>query len=150
MAADARNDRSQPAWATGALVLADGTVVWARGVGAVGAFIFGSLMLFDTDVEGMAVSMPLLITFSVASAALFVATAIVAARLRNRPVVSGREEMVGASAWVLESFTTVGRVHAHGETWQAHSSVPLSAGQHVCITDLNGLTLEVEPTTEEN
>ena len=54
----------------------------------------------------------------------------------------GREEMVGASAWVLESFTIVGRVHAHGEAWQAHSAVPLSAGQQICITDLNGLTLK--------
>ena len=50
MAADARNDRSQPGWATGALVLADGTVLWARGVGAVGAAV-GELC-FNTAMTG--------------------------------------------------------------------------------------------------
>ncbi|NKB49391.1 MAG: glutamine-hydrolyzing carbamoyl-phosphate synthase small subunit [Alphaproteobacteria bacterium] len=50
MAADARNDRSQPEWATGALVLADGTVFWARGVGAVGAAV--GEVCFNTSITG--------------------------------------------------------------------------------------------------
>jgi len=120
------------------------------GAGAVGAFIVGSLMLFDTEVEGMAVSMPLLIALSVAGSSLFVATAILAARLRNRPVVSGREEMIGSSGEALASFAGTGRIHTHGENWQAHSNTPVSAGQQVRIIDMHGLTLEVEPMPEEN
>ena len=50
MAADARNDRSQPEWATGALVLADGTVFWARGVGATGAAV--GEVCFNTSITG--------------------------------------------------------------------------------------------------
>jgi len=50
MAADARNHRSQPAWATGALVLADGSVFWARGVGAVGASV--GEVCFNTAMTG--------------------------------------------------------------------------------------------------
>ncbi|MCZ6588175.1 MAG: carbamoyl phosphate synthase small subunit, partial [Alphaproteobacteria bacterium] len=50
MAADARNDRSQPGWATGALVLADGTVIWARGVGATGAAV--GEVCFNTSITG--------------------------------------------------------------------------------------------------
>ena len=120
------------------------------GAGAVGAFIVGSLMLFDTEVEGMAVSMPLLIALSVAGSSLFVATAILAARLRNRPLVSGREEMIGLSGQALAAFTGTGRIHTHGENWQAHSNTPVSAGQQVRIIDMHGLTLEVEPMPEEN
>lgn len=120
------------------------------GAGAVGAFVVGSMMLFDTQVEGMKVSMPLLVTLSAASGGLFIATAILAARLRNRRVVTGREEMIGATGKALASFTTTGTIHAHGETWQAHSNAPVSAGQHVRITDLHGLTVEVEPMLEED
>ncbi len=50
MAAEARNDRSQPEWATGALVLADGTVFWARGVGAAGAAV--GEVCFNTSITG--------------------------------------------------------------------------------------------------
>ncbi|NNE82994.1 MAG: glutamine-hydrolyzing carbamoyl-phosphate synthase small subunit [Alphaproteobacteria bacterium] len=50
MAADARDDRKQPEWATGALVLADGTVFWARGVGAVGASV--GEVCFNTSITG--------------------------------------------------------------------------------------------------
>jgi carbamoyl-phosphate synthase small subunit len=50
MAADARNDRNQPGWATGALVLADGTVMWARGVGAEGAAV--GEVCFNTSITG--------------------------------------------------------------------------------------------------
>ena len=50
MAADARNDRNQPKWATGALVLADGTVFWARGVGATGAAV--GEVCFNTSITG--------------------------------------------------------------------------------------------------
>jgi membrane-bound serine protease (ClpP class) len=120
------------------------------GAGGVGAFIVGSMMLFDTQVEGMQVSLPLLVTLSVASGGLFIATVVVATRLRNRSVVTGREEMIGSTGQALTSFSTTGRIHAHGEIWQAHSSGPVSAGQQVRITDLHGLTLEVEPVSEEN
>jgi membrane-bound ClpP family serine protease len=38
-----------------------------------------------------------------------------------------------------------GRVHVHGENWQAVSDRPLAAGQPVIIRDLRGLTLVVTP-----
>jgi carbamoyl-phosphate synthase small subunit len=42
--------RKQPEWATGALVLADGTVFWGRGVGAVGARV--GEVCFNTSITG--------------------------------------------------------------------------------------------------
>ncbi len=42
--------RNQPEWATGALVLADGTVFWGRGVGAVGARV--GEVCFNTSITG--------------------------------------------------------------------------------------------------
>ena len=122
----------------------------ALGIGGVAAFIIGSIILMDTDVEGYAVSMPLVITVAVVAAALFSATVLLAVRQRKRPIVSGREEMIGAMAEALESFSESGQVRAHGEIWSARASQPVaSADRSLRIKNIDGLTLEVEPDREE-
>ncbi len=119
------------------------------GIGGVAAFIIGSIILMDTDVEGFAVSMPLVVTVGMAAAALFSATVLLAVRQRKRPVVSGREEMIGAAAEALGAFSDFGQVRAHGEIWSARTSEPVARGQHLRIKNIDGLVLEVEPEREE-
>ncbi len=50
MAAAAPQDRSQPEWATGALVLPDGSMFWGRGIGATGVAV--SEVCFNTSLTG--------------------------------------------------------------------------------------------------
>lgn len=119
------------------------------GIGGVVAFIIGSIILMDTDVEGYKVSMPLVITVGAAAAALFSTTVLLAVRQRRRPIVSGREEMIGATAQALDSFSQTGQVRAHGEIWSARASEPVTRGQRLRITNIDGLTLEVEPERKE-
>jgi len=121
----------------------------ALGIGGVAAFIIGSVILMDTDVEGYTVSMPLVITVAAVAAALFSATLLLAVRQRKRPIVSGREEMIGAPAEALESFSETGQVRAHGEIWSALASEPVARGQRLRIKSIDGLTLQVEPHREE-
>ena len=121
----------------------------AIGIGGVVAFIIGSIILMDTDVEGYTVSMPLVITVGGAAAALFTATVLLAVRQRKSPIVSGREEMIGATAEALDSFSESGQVRAHGEIWSARVSEPVARGQSLRIKNIDGLTLEVEPDREE-
>ena len=121
----------------------------ALGVGGVVSFIIGSIILIDTDVEAYTVSMPLVATVGVVAGVMFSATILIAMRQRRRPVVSGREEMVGARAEALASFSGSGRVRAHGEIWSAHASEPVELGQRLRIKSIDGLVLEVEPDREE-
>jgi membrane-bound serine protease (ClpP class) len=121
----------------------------AIGVAGVVAFIVGSIILFDTEVEGYQVSMPLVISVGLAAGVLFSATIMIALRQRRRPVVSGREEMVGAVAEALENFDESGKVRTHGEIWTALTETPVTAGQKLRIKNIRGLTLEVEPVEEE-
>ena len=121
----------------------------AIGIGGVAAFIIGSIILMDTDIEGYRGSMPLVITVGVAAAALFTTTVLLAVRQRKRPIVSGREEMIGAKAEALESFSETGQVRAHGEIWSARARQPVALGQSLRIIDIDGLILEVEPLREE-
>jgi carbamoyl-phosphate synthase small subunit len=50
MSASTQKDRSQPEWATGALVLPDGAVFWGRGIGATGASV--GEVCFNTSLTG--------------------------------------------------------------------------------------------------
>lgn len=115
------------------------------GVGGVVAFTVGSVMLFDTEADGLAVSLPLVVTVSLASAGLFIATIVVASRQRHRPVTTGREELVGSRARALDAFDGAGQVRAHGEIWSARSRTPVVAGQVLRVVSVRGLVLEVEP-----
>jgi membrane-bound serine protease (ClpP class) len=116
------------------------------GVGGGIAFVVGSVMLIDTDVPGFGVPLPFVLGIAAASAVFLIGVAGFALKARRRPVVSGRETMVGSAGEVLEDFEGEGWARVQGETWRVRSATPLKAGQRVRVTASEGLMLEVEPT----
>lgn len=114
------------------------------GIGGAVAFVAGGLLLFDRDIPGAGVPLPLIIGLAAASAAFFLLGGRMALTARRRPVVSGREEMIGAPGEVL-TVEADGATWAlvHGERWKVTSPDPLAPGQRVRVLALHGLTLEV-------
>ncbi|MCU7934071.1 MAG: nodulation protein NfeD [Candidatus Thiodiazotropha sp. (ex Dulcina madagascariensis)] len=121
----------------------------AMGIGGVVAFVFGSLILIDTDQTGFGISLPLILVVAVSSAFLSVFIVGMALKSRHRPVVSGREELLDSEGLVVEDFTGYGAVRVHGEVWHAHSDRPLRKHQPVRISGREGLVLEVSPIDKE-
>ncbi|MCD4668664.1 MAG: nodulation protein NfeD [Sulfurimonas sp.] len=115
------------------------------GIGGVVSFAFGSLLLFDADVLGSRVSIPLIIAFTLVSLAFFILVMRLFISSRSAKVVTGAEEMIGAIAEVTELSQNSCHVFCHGETWSAKSKSMLSVGQRVEVIKLLGLTLEVKP-----
>lgn len=115
------------------------------GIGGVIAFVFGSIILMETDAPGYGISPALIGAFAIFSLLLFSLLLGMVIKARRRPVVSGREELVGALGEVVADFDGEGRVHLHGENWQARSSQPLRRGQRVRVSARDGLVLAVEP-----
>ena len=120
----------------------------ALGLGGVVAFVIGSVMLIDTDVPGFQLSIMLIIGFAVASLLLLVASAGFAIRAHKRPVVAGRQQMVGSVGTASTDFEGTGWIRIHGERWRAQCDVALRTGQRVRVVDLDGLLLRVEPVEE--
>ena len=118
------------------------------GIGGVLAFAFGSLLLFDADTLGSGVSIPLIIAFSLVSLGFFIFVLQFLIRSRSVKIVTGVDEMVGASAEVLELNDKGYRVRCHGEIWYADSNVTLKIGQKVRVESLSGLVLHVNPIKE--
>jgi membrane-bound serine protease (ClpP class) len=115
------------------------------GVGGVVAFVAGGVLLFDDDMPGYGVPLPLLLGMAALSALLIAGGGTMALRARRRPLASGALQMVGALGEVLEPDADGAWVRVHGERWRARAGVPRAAGQRVRVTGLAGLTLQVEP-----
>jgi membrane-bound serine protease (ClpP class) len=113
------------------------------GIGGVIAFVIGSVILIDTDIPGYGIPYALIGGFAAASAAFLMLMVGVALKARRRPVVSGREELIGSAGEVLEDFDEEGWARVHSETWRVRAAMPLKAGQRVRIAAMDGLVLDV-------
>jgi membrane-bound serine protease (ClpP class) len=116
----------------------------ALGIGGIIAFVVGSIMLIDIEAPGYGISWQLIGGVALAAASMLLLLMTMFARSRQRPVTTGREEMVGSRARVLEWHGGEGRVRTHGEIWHARGPAALQPGQEVRVIGIDGLTLEVE------
>ena len=115
------------------------------GVGGVVAFVIGSVILIDTGVSGYGIPLPLILGIGATSALFLIFGMGMVIKARGRPVVSGREELIGSIGEVTEDFEGEGWAIVHGETWRVKSAVRLQRGQRIRVAKIDGLTLEVMP-----
>jgi len=121
----------------------------ALGIGGVVAFIIGSIILIDTDAPGYGIALPLILSFAIVSAGILIMVVEMAIKSRQRPVVSGREQLLGATGLALATFSGEGSVRIHGEVWSARTDKRVVEGQRVRVIRMDGLTLEVTPENTE-
>lgn len=115
------------------------------GLGGIVAFVFGAIMMFDSGIPGFGISIAFVISLGI-TAALFVFWLVsFILRLRRRGAVSGAESIVGGVGTAMYDFTGDGKIWLQGESWAARSESPITKDQRVLITNMVGLTLEVEP-----
>jgi len=116
------------------------------GIGGLIALVLGSIILIDADSvpTGFDIPYTLIGGVAVASAAFVFFVVGVAVRNRRRPVVTGREQMIGAAGEALEDFEREGWARVHGESWRVRSSGPVRRGERLHVTAIDGLTLTVE------
>jgi membrane-bound serine protease (ClpP class) len=121
----------------------------ALGLGGIVAFVIGSVMLLDNDVPGFSIAWQVIGAMGLAGSLLLLAIVSFAVRARRRPVMGGAEGLLREVAEALEDFEHKGLVRVQGETWTAVSASPVRTGQRLKIRKVDGLTLEVEPTTTD-
>ena len=120
----------------------------ALGLGGIAAFVFGSIMMFDSGVPGFGISLTFVISIAMLAALFIIWLVTFVLRLRRRGAVTGRGSIVGGIGTVMSDFSGDGKIWLEGEAWTARCSVPLAKDQKVVVTNLVGLVLEVEPATE--
>ena len=120
------------------------------GIGGIVSFVLGSILLFDRESGNIAVSMPLIIAVSVLSAGFFLIVIRSLYASRHRPVVTGAEELIGATGRIAADFSGTGIIYIHGEQWNAQSDTPMQGGDNARVVGRDGLILQVEPAPEDS
>jgi membrane-bound serine protease (ClpP class) len=116
----------------------------ALGVGGIAAFVIGALMMFPAQTPGFALSIGVVVGAAIASGLLLAVLLAALLRSRRRPVVTGREALIGAEAEIVSWQGDEGRVRVSGEIWLARSDASLAAGRRVKIVGRDGLVLRVD------
>lgn len=121
----------------------------ALGFGGIVALVIGSIILIDTEAPGFGISWKVIGAVVGVSALLSFTVFAMAAKAWRRPVVSGREAMIGAVARVIDWQGSEGRVRVRSEMWRARADTGFAPGDTVKITAMDGLVLRVVPAADE-
>jgi membrane-bound serine protease (ClpP class) len=112
-------------------------------VGGIVCTVLGAVMLFDSPIPALRVSMTVAVPVAIVTTVFFaVAIGLSVRTMRTRPV-TGREGMIGARGTARTAIAPSGTVEVHGELWQAESDPPLAAGDPVEVIGIDGLRLRV-------
>src|SRR5690242_18191647 len=103
------------------------------GIGGAIAFVIGSVILIDTDIPGYGVPISLVLGIAAAGALFLFLVVGMALKGHRRPVVSGREELLGSTGEVLQDCEREGWARVHSETWRIRCGSSLKAGQRVRV-----------------
>lgn len=84
-------------------------------------------------------ALPLAATLGIGTAAI----AHGAVRAHLRPVVTGREALVGAAGQAVSDLDPDGLVKIRGELWVAEAPTPIGRGSRVEVLDVQGAKIRV-------
>ena len=115
------------------------------GVAGIVAFVNGAIMMFPSGAPGFSLSLPVVAAATIMTAALFLLVLTMLLRSRRRPVVTGKEGLLGTEGETVAWDGGEGRVLVNGEIWRARAQRPLEKGDRVRVIDREGLVLVVEP-----
>jgi len=115
------------------------------GIGGIVAFVIGAIMMFPSGAPGFALSLSVVAAATLITAALFLLVLTMLLRSRRRPVVTGKEGLLGAEGETVVWDGAEGRVRVQGEIWRARAQQPLQTGERIRVVEREGLVLVVEP-----
>ena len=116
-------------------------------IGGIVSLIFGSLILFESDVSYLRVSWEVIMwaVVIVAGFVIFILTLGVRAQFRKR--ATGSDGMLGETGTARTDVNPDGgTVYVHGEFWNAASEKLIKSGNKVRVVGVDGMTLKVEAT----
>ena len=114
------------------------------GIAGIAAFVIGAIIMFPSGAPGFNLALPVVAAATVLTAALLMLVLAMLLRSRKRPIVSGKEALLGAEGETVAWDGAEGRVRVRGEIWRARSSGALDPGTRVKVIDRDGLVLVVQ------
>lgn len=115
------------------------------------SFFLGALFLFEDLPEPMTLSWVWIVPATLLTALFFIWIAAEGIRIQFTKNHTGKETMIGKHAEVTDTINQEegGRVFVNGEYWNAVSENLIVEGEVCEITEIQGLTLKVQPLIKE-
>ena len=113
--------------------------------GGVTSLILGSFMLSKSTAPFLRISLGLIISMSLASAAFFVFALSKGIKIQWKKPVTGREGLLGKVGIAKTDLTPEGTIFIHGERWQASTKgETIQEGEEAEVLEVRGLRLIVK------
>jgi len=119
------------------------------GAGGVAAAVIGALILIDVRAPELRLPLSLVLAVVVPFAVILVFMLKLAVRARRMKVTTGMAGMIGLRGRAQTALAPEGTVFVRGELWRARSPMSIAAGEPVRVTDIQGLTLNVEAERDD-
>lgn len=113
-------------------------------VGGVISLFLGSMMLFQSPMEYMRISLSVIIPAVLVSAAFFIFAVSKAINARLKKPTTGMEGLIGEVGIAFTPIAPEGKVSIHGEFWNAISDQPVEIGGKVKVIGVENLKLRVK------
>lgn len=113
-------------------------------VAGVISLVLGSLLLFESPIPALRVSLKVMIPTVIITTLFFVAIIGLAVKAQMRKPATGAEGMLGQEGDAVTPVHEEGKVFIKGEYWNAFSKHPIEEGERVKVTGMKGLTIKVE------
>jgi membrane-bound serine protease (ClpP class) len=112
-------------------------------IGGVVAMIIGSIMLIDSPLPFMRVSLAVIIPSVLFTALFFLFAVGMGIRAQRRKVTTGSEGLVGSVGTARGAVSDAGMVFVRGELWSAQSDEPIADGEAVQVVAVDGMRVSV-------
>ena len=115
-------------------------------IGGVISMVLGSLILFDTSIPEMNVSISVILAFTLTTVGITLFLLKMVLRTHKRRVVSGKEALIGVKGEAQTNFNRQkeGKVMANGILWNAICEEDLKKGDKVEVEEVNNMVLKVK------
>lgn len=112
-------------------------------IGGVVAMVLGSIMLIDSPIPALQVSLSVIIPVVILTASLFVISMYLYYQALQMKPITGMEGLVGEVGTARTDIENQGKVNIQGEIWNAFSDEPIRAGESVEVVSVSGLKLKI-------
>ncbi len=111
------------------------------GIAGAAAFAVGSIMLIDTEITGYGIPWYIIAGVTVLNLIFFLFVITMVIKARRRPVVSGKERLIGTVVTIDDTYLEQGTITLDGEIWRCKRNANLKNGDKAKITAVTELTL---------
>ena len=112
-------------------------------IGGIISMLLGSLLLFQSPIPYMRVSLVIILCVVGATALFFIFAVGSGLKAQMRKATTGAKGLVGQVAVARTDLNPEGTVFIHGELWRAESDTPVKTGEKTVVKEVENLTLKV-------